>query len=51
VFIAAVLGLLAVAKRVKLPAAVGRYALPVATYAIGILAAFWFFERVAGFSA
>jgi len=48
-FIAVVLSVLAVAERMQLPAVVGRYALPVATYTIGILAAFWFFERLARF--
>jgi hydrogenase/urease accessory protein HupE len=50
-FIAAVLGALACARRMKLPPAVERHALPVATYAIGTLAAFWFIERLAGFAA
>lgn len=49
IFIAAVLGLLALARRVPLPDSVSRRAQPVATYAIGTLAAFWFVERVAGF--
>jgi hydrogenase/urease accessory protein HupE len=48
-FIAAVLGLLALAKRLPLPRAVTQHALPVASYAIGTLAAFWFVERLAGF--
>ncbi|GEO16297.1 HupE/UreJ family protein [Microvirga aerophila] len=48
-FIAVVLGAIALARRLPLPTAVGRYALPCATYAIGGLAAFWFVERVAGF--
>ena len=48
-FIAVVLGVMALARRLPLPTAVGRYALPCATYAIGGLAAFWFVERVAGF--
>jgi hypothetical protein len=50
VFIAVVLSVLAVAQRMQLPVVVGRYALPVATYTIGILAAFWFFERLARFA-
>jgi hydrogenase/urease accessory protein HupE len=49
IFIAAVLTALAVARRLPIPARVSRDAKPVATYAIGILAAFWFVERVAGF--
>jgi hypothetical protein len=49
VFIAVVLSVLVLVKRMKLPPIIERYALPVATYAIGILAAFWFFERLANF--
>ncbi len=49
IFIAAVLALLAVARRIPIPATVSRQAQPVATYAIGTLAAFWFVERVVGF--
>ena len=48
-FIAAVLTALAVARRFPIPARVSLQAQPVATYAIGTLAAFWFVERVAGF--
>jgi len=48
-FIAAVLALLALAKRLPLSRPLTQRALPAATYAIGTLAAFWFFERVAGF--
>ncbi len=50
-FIAAVLALLALARRVPLPRAVVQHALPVANYLIGTLAAFWFIERVASFAA
>jgi hydrogenase/urease accessory protein HupE len=50
-FIAAVLGLLALAKRLPLPRPLTRRALPLASYAIGALAAFWFIERLAGFAA
>jgi len=50
-FIAVVLSMLAGAKRIVLPAVVKRYALPVATYVIGALAAFWFFERLARFAS
>lgn len=49
-FIAAVLGGLWCAKRFKLPAVVERHARSVATYAIGIMAAYWFIERLAGFT-
>jgi hydrogenase/urease accessory protein HupE len=48
-FIGAVLGVLACAKRISVPPAVERHALSAASYAIGITAAFWFIERVAGF--
>jgi hydrogenase/urease accessory protein HupE len=48
-FIAAVIGALAVARRVD-PGGVGqRYLQPAAPYAIGTLASFWFFERLAAF--
>ena len=48
-FIAAVLGLLALVKRLPLPRPLAQHALPVASYAIGTLAAFWFVERLSGF--
>jgi hydrogenase/urease accessory protein HupE len=50
-FIAAVLGALRLAKWIKFPAVVDRYARLAATYAIGIMAAYWFVERLAGFAA
>jgi hydrogenase/urease accessory protein HupE len=50
-FIAAVLGGMAMARRVGLSAGLARHARPAAAWAIGILAAFWFFERLAGFAA
>lgn len=50
-FIAVVPGGLAVARRARLPDVVARHAQPVAAYAIGTPAAFWFFERLAGFWA
>lgn len=49
IFIAAVLALLAVARRIQVPATVSRQAQPVAIYAIGTVAGFWFIERVVGF--
>ena len=49
VFIAAVLTALAFARRIPIPGRVSRQARPVATYAIGTLAAFWFVDRVAAF--
>jgi hydrogenase/urease accessory protein HupE len=49
-FIIAVLGIAAAARRMGVPAFVERRAVPVATYAIGAMAAFWFIERVSGFA-
>jgi hypothetical protein len=49
IFIAAVLTVLQCAKLIRLPALVVRHARPVTTYAIGIMAAYWFVERLAGF--
>lgn len=48
-FIGLVLGVITLARRVKVTPILERYALPAATYAIGSLAAFWFIERLAGF--
>ena len=48
-FIAAVLIALSLARRIPVPGAVSRQAKPIATYAIGSLAAFWFVDRVAAF--
>ncbi len=50
-FIAVVLGLFALARRVTLPRPLRQHALPVASYTIGTLAAFWFVERLAAFWA
>jgi hypothetical protein len=50
-FITVVLGAMALARRLRLPEPVERFALPMATYFIGGLAAFWFIERVAGYWA
>jgi hydrogenase/urease accessory protein HupE len=47
-FIAAVLPLVALARRIRRPG-FERHALPLTARAIGVLAAFWFFERLAGF--
>jgi hypothetical protein len=49
-FIAAVLGVLWCAKWIKFPDSVDRHARSVATYAIGIMAAYWFIERLSGFA-
>jgi hydrogenase/urease accessory protein HupE len=51
VFIAAVLTVIAAAKRLTLPVWVTRNAYPATTFAIGSLAAFWLIERFAGFFA
>jgi hydrogenase/urease accessory protein HupE len=48
-FIGVVFSVLTLAKRIRLASVIGHRALPAATYVIGILAAFWFFERLAGF--
>ena len=49
-FIAAVIGVLALASSLRVPAALEQYACRAAPYAIGTLASFWFFERLAGFT-
>jgi hydrogenase/urease accessory protein HupE len=48
-FIGVLFSALTAARQIKLPSVIGQRALPAATYGIGILAAFWFFERLAGF--
>jgi hypothetical protein len=48
-FIGVVLGVIALARRIKVSTIFDRYALPAATYTIGALAAFWFIERLAAF--
>jgi hydrogenase/urease accessory protein HupE len=48
-FVGAVLGVLAATRRVRLGVRVERHALRLAPYAIGTLAAFWLFERLARF--
>jgi hydrogenase/urease accessory protein HupE len=48
-FIGVVFGALTAAKQIRLASVIGHRAFPAASYAIGILAAFWFFERLAGF--
>jgi hydrogenase/urease accessory protein HupE len=50
IFIAAVLGALKCASLIRLPVVVGLRARPVTAYAIGIMAAYWFVERLAGFA-
>jgi len=44
IFIAGVLGVLGSARWIKLPVFVERHARQVTTYAIGIMAAYWFTE-------
>jgi hypothetical protein len=51
VFIGAVLGALRCAKWMKFPVFIERHARSVATYAVGIMAAYWLVERLAGFAA
>jgi len=48
-FIAAVLGAMAIVRRIDFGGVAPRYLPPTAPYAIGSLAAFWFFERLAIF--
>jgi len=50
IFIGAVLGVLACARRFRFPSVVERHALSATTYTIGIAAAFWFIERLAAFA-
>jgi hydrogenase/urease accessory protein HupE len=50
VFIAVVLSALACARLIRLPAFLELHARPVTTYAIGIMAGYWFIERLAGFA-
>jgi len=50
IFIAAVLGVLAIARRFEPAPVVKHRALFASTYVIGALAAFWFIERLAGFA-
>jgi hypothetical protein len=50
IFITVVLGVLRCAKLIKVPAVVERHARSVTTYAIGIVAAYWFIERLAEFA-
>src|SRR5262249_24826143 len=49
IFIGAVLAVLALATRIHSPPLVERRATSAAAYAIGIMAAFWFIERLAAF--
>jgi hydrogenase/urease accessory protein HupE len=51
IFIAVVFVILSCAKLIKFPDFVERHARPVGTYAIGSMAAYWLFERLAGFVA
>ncbi|WP_431014869.1 HupE/UreJ family protein [Bradyrhizobium pachyrhizi] len=51
IFIAAVLGALRLAKLIRVPVFIERHAKLTTTYTIGIMAAYWFIERLAGFTA
>lgn len=48
-FVAAVVGLAMLARRARIASRAERSAVHVAPYAIGTLAAFWFFERLTRF--
>ena len=50
IFVGTVLGIRALLMRIKLPRMVFQYARPVSSYAVGILAAFWFIERLVAFA-
>jgi hydrogenase/urease accessory protein HupE len=50
IFIGVVLGALFCIRRLRVPPGIRQAAVPVTTYAIGITAAFWFVERLAGFA-
>jgi hydrogenase/urease accessory protein HupE len=50
-FVAAVLSLRALLLRCRLPRPARLYARPIASYGLGTLAAFWFFQRVSSFWA
>ncbi len=49
-FIALVLSAFALGRRIRFPTSIEGYALRAAPYAIGVLATFWFFERLAAFA-
>lgn len=49
-FIALVLSAFALGRRIRFPTSIEGYALRAAPYAIGVLAACWFFERLAAFA-
>jgi hydrogenase/urease accessory protein HupE len=51
IFIAGVLGAVALARRVSLPNVILRHAYPAVTFGMGAVAAFWLVERVAAFWA
>jgi hydrogenase/urease accessory protein HupE len=50
IFVGAVLGLLWVLSHIKRPALTIRLARPISSYAVGILAAFWFIQRLTLFT-
>ena len=49
-FISVVLGVIELARRTQTLSGLRRRALPSTAYAVGVLAAFWFFQRLAGFA-
>jgi len=50
IFIGVVLGALICIRRLRVPPRIRHAAVPITSYAIGITAAFWFIERLAGFA-
>jgi hypothetical protein len=50
IFIGTVLGTLICVRRFSIPPAMRQAAIPVTSYAVGSVAAFWFIERLAGFA-
>ena len=50
IFIGAVLGALICIRRFSIPPAIRQAAIPLTSYAVGSVAAFWFIERLAGFA-
>jgi hydrogenase/urease accessory protein HupE len=50
-FLVAILAVVALARRIQVSDGIRRRAMPAGAYAIGTLAAFWFFQRLAGFAA
>jgi hypothetical protein len=51
IFIGVVLGALSIIRHLGVPPRIRHATAPVTTYAIGIMAAFWFIERLVGFGS